>query len=99
MKYAILIREFFRTLFGSRYVSQLEKDIDEMRKERDYFRAETQRLMLFTQQRPQPARPDWREIPPAGAKLVGGRKTWAEIQRDWREEQQKQKESANVQGN
>ena len=47
MKYAIAIREFCRVLFGSRYVAQLQDDIEEARKERDWFKGKADRLELM----------------------------------------------------
>ena len=47
MKYAQLIREFLRSLFGSRFIFELQQEILELRKEREYFRGRAERLELM----------------------------------------------------
>ena len=79
MRFAQAVRDFFSALFQSKLVLQLRADLDEAKRERDYFRGQCERLQLLTQPRPQP-RADWRETQPQGATKIGGRKTWAEIQ-------------------
>jgi hypothetical protein len=79
MNWALAIREWFRTLFGSRYVTQLEKDIDEARRERDYFRSQMERMQLLIG-RPQFAATPRTNPAPGQATKVGSRRTWAEIQ-------------------
>ena len=79
MKLAQAIRDFFSALFQSKLVLQLRADLEEAKRERDYFRSQMERFQLMSQPRPQP-RPDWRETQPQGATQVGKRKTWAELQ-------------------
>ena len=83
MKFGQAIRDFFSALFQSKLVLQLRADLDEAKRERDYFRGQCERLQLLTQPRPQTRpqpKPDWRETPPQGATQIGQRKTWAELQ-------------------
>jgi hypothetical protein len=85
VKYAIAIREFFSALFGSKMVVQLRADLEEARRERDYFRGRNERLELMllpNRVTPQTQRSDWRQQNPGGATLVGGRKSWAMIERE-----------------
>ena len=79
MRFAQAIRDFFSALFQSKLVLQLRADLEEAKRERDYFRSQMERFQLMSQPRPQP-RPDWRETQPQGATQVGKRKTWAELQ-------------------
>ena len=79
MKFGQAIRDFFSALFQSKLMLQLRADLEEAKRERDYFRSQMERFQLMSQPRLQP-RPDWRETPPAGATKIGGRKTWAELQ-------------------
>ena len=79
MKLAQAIRDFFSALFQSKLVLQLRADLEEAKRERDYFRSQMERFQLMSQPRPQP-RPDWRETQPQGVTQVGKRKTWAELQ-------------------
>jgi hypothetical protein len=85
MKYAIAIREFFAALFGSKLVVQLRTDLEEARRERDYFRGRNERLeLMILPQRttPQTKRTDWRRDNPGGVTQVGGRKSWAMIEHE-----------------
>jgi hypothetical protein len=52
MRYAQLIREFIRTLIGSRYIAQLETDLIQMRAEREYFKGRAERLEMMILSRP-----------------------------------------------
>lgn len=84
-KYAVAIREFFRALFGSQLVVELRAERDEARRERDYFRGRNERLeLMILPQRttPKTERADWRRDNPGGATQVGGRKSWAQIERE-----------------
>jgi hypothetical protein len=85
VKYAHAIREFFAALFGSKLMVQLRADLEEARRERDYFRGRNERLELMllpNKVTPQTQRADWRTTNPGGATLVGGRKSWAMIERE-----------------
>jgi hypothetical protein len=91
VKYAIAIREFFAALFGSKLLVQLRADLEEARRERDYFRGRNERLelMLLPQRTtPQTTRADWRTNNPGGVTLTGGRKSWAMIERENRIQQE-----------
>jgi hypothetical protein len=48
------IRDFFRQLFGSRYIAQLELDLIAMRQEREYFKGRAERLEMMLMQRVAP---------------------------------------------
>jgi hypothetical protein len=84
--FAQRIREFLNTLFGSKLVVQLRADLEEAKRERDYFRgrlelaelrAAPQRTPVKTAGRPA----DWRTDKPLGAvEVKGTRKSWAQIQ-------------------
>ena len=78
MKFAQAIRDFLSTLFGSKLVLQLRADLEETRKERDYFRGQFERMQLLAIPRSiTPLGPRIRE--PQGATQVGTRKSWAQI--------------------
>ena len=57
MKYAQLIRDFIRTLIGSRYIAQLETDLIQMRQEREYFKGRAERLEMLFLSRPRQPEP------------------------------------------
>jgi hypothetical protein len=78
-RYAQAIRDFFSILFGSKLVVQLRADLEEAKKERDFFRAEMQRYQMFTSR--SQVIPSPRNNPaPGQATKVGSRRRWAEIQ-------------------
>jgi hypothetical protein len=81
MKYAKALREFFSILFGSQLVVQLRADLEEARRQADYFRGQFERMQLLAIPRsvPQTERPDWRRTNAEGATRVGRRRTWAQI--------------------
>lgn len=93
MRWAKAIREFFSILFGSQLVVQLRQDLDEAKRERDYFRGQLERanLLIAPPRTISSARPDWRVTNPEGQTRVGTRRTWAQIQA---ENTQKIKEEA-----
>lgn len=45
--YSVRLRQFLHGLFGSRYVMQLEQDVAEVKRERDYFKGRAERLELM----------------------------------------------------
>ena len=86
------IREFLETLFTSKLVVQLHADLDEARKQRDYFKGRAERLELLLTQ-PRVANRDLAPGPQAGSPttprahpVVGGRKTWATLVAERRKE-------------
>ena len=74
--YSVRIRAWIRGLFASRYSMQLEADLAEAKRERDYFkgRAERLELMLMPNRNPIVAA-DKPVLHPA-------RRTWAQVQED-----------------
>ncbi len=85
MKYAQLIRDFIRTLIGSRYIAQLETDLLQMRQEREYFKGRAERLEMMILSRPRaPERQEY----PSHALPETRRKTMAELQKELTEREQ-----------
>jgi hypothetical protein len=86
MKFAKWIRDFLSTLFGSTLVVELRAELAEARRERDYFRGQWERIQLMVAPQRSASsgpRPDWRtQNPPAGLTRTGGRKTWAQLQKE-----------------
>jgi len=84
-----MVREFFRTLFGSRYICRLEQNIEELKNERDYFRGKCEKLELKILTPPPPI-----IRPPL--KMEPVRKSLAQLQEELRLQeilQEKQKET------
>jgi hypothetical protein len=78
------VRDFFRQLFGSRYIAQLELDLIAMRQEREYFKGRAERLemMLMERRYPQPAPLAHPTVP------LEGRKTLAQLQKELTEREE-----------
>jgi hypothetical protein len=77
------IRDFFETLFPDKLVLQLRADLDETRKQRDYFKGRAERLELLLTQ-PRVANRDLSDPVVAGQRRptqthAGGRKLWPQI--------------------
>lgn len=88
LTFATRTREVLSTLFGSKIVAQLRADLEEARRERDYFRGRCERLELARETDKKPIviapRPQ-RDMSP-----VGGHKTWKQVQQEHREKIQQQ---------
>lgn len=88
MTLASRVRNFFDTLFPSHIVLQLRADLEDARRERDYFRDKADRLEL-------------RLIPPPVVRGIRspedmkpvGRKNWKQVQADHAKELRKQEEA------
>lgn len=88
MSYAQVIRDFLSTLFGSKLVLQLRADLDEAKRERDYFRGRCERLELAREAEKKPIVMAPR--PPRDMPTVGGHKSWKQVQAEHREKIQQQ---------
>jgi hypothetical protein len=110
MKWAAQIRESLRELFGPTYSELLrqritsdtfqhERELEDVRKERDYFKGRAERLELMLI--PDRARPSLATF--VDPNLVVGRRTWDEIQREHEEiefsEEANGREAVREQGN
>jgi len=88
LTFAHRTREFFSTLFDSKLLVQLRADLEEAKRERDYFRGRCERLELAREADKKPVviapRPQ-RDLSP-----VGGHKTWKQVQAEHREKIQQQ---------
>jgi hypothetical protein len=76
--YSARIRDWLRSLFATRYSMQLEADLAEARRERDYFkgRAERLELMLLPGRNPVTVRAAVQPLQNMG------RKNWAQIEQE-----------------
>lgn len=86
------IRGAIRTLLGSELVVELRREIEELKLQRDYFKARSDRLELVLMA------PKLREqppgAPPLGTQMVSGRKTWKQIQEEHQEQHKRELEAA-----
>ena len=73
--YSVRIRAWLRGLFATRYSMQLEADLAEMKRERDYFKGRAERLELMLM-------PNRNPIAAVKPELHPARKTWAQVQED-----------------
>lgn len=69
------IRSFLHELFASRYSGELEREIEDLKRERDYFRGRAERLELRLMPSQSPA------VIPSNFRPVG-RKTFAQVQEE-----------------
>ena len=91
MRYAQLIRDFIRTLIGSRYIAQLETDLIQMRQEREYFKGRAERLEMLFLSRPRQVEHYSRA---EAAELRGNRRrTLQELQQELTESELKAEEA------
>lgn len=80
MRFAQNLRLFLKELIGSRYITLLEKELAEMRAEREYFRLKADRLEMMLLSRIYPA-PMTAPYPASGWKdIPARRKTLSELQ-------------------
>lgn len=80
LTFAQRTREVLSTLFGSKLLVQLRADLEEARRERDYFRGRCERLELARDAAPQ--RPLIIQRPEHNLSPVGGHKSWKQVQRE-----------------
>lgn len=88
VSFAQRTRGFFSALFGSSLLVQLRADLDEARRERDYFRGRCERLELAREAEKKPVVVAPR--PPRDMPTVGGHKSWKQVQAEHREKIQQQ---------
>ena len=81
------IRAFIHELFQTQYSRLLEKQLEEVKLERDYFKGRAERLDMLLLSRPQPIR---YALPTDDKIHVGGRKTLAQLQKDLTEQEQRE---------
>lgn len=87
MNFAAKIRSAIETLFVSHLVLQLRADLEEMQRQRDYFKARADRLELILLA-PKTERPK-STAPPANTSPVG-KKRWIQVQLEDRQRQLKE---------
>jgi hypothetical protein len=73
VNWAIQLRALLRDLFGSGLVAELRAEIEELKKERDYFRGAFERMQLIALNRPPPR--EVRPVPINAGEHVGSL-TW-----------------------
>lgn len=86
--FALRTREVLSALFGSKIVAQLRADLEEAKRERDYFRGRCERLELARDAEKKPVVVAPR--PPRDMPTVGGHKSWKQVQAEHREKIQQQ---------
>lgn len=86
LTFAHRTREVLSALFGSKLLVQLRADLEEAKRERDYFRGRCERLELAREQKPVVVAPRT----PRDMSPLGGHKTWKQVQAEHREKIQQQ---------